>query len=136
MGDGVPLRRGQAKLVEKPAGYTAGDPVVVYAEVCNHKVPRVMSPMMQATRLRIVLTWNRAPLVVDLHVACERTCESHSPPFGQSKSYLLNVTSTLGHRSLARLLKLAVTVLMIYHPSVYGRRDEYLGFLLIGLVVS
>ena len=55
LGDGVPFGQGPDKLVEKLAGYTAGEPVIVYTEMCNHKVPRVTSPMMQATRLRIVL---------------------------------------------------------------------------------
>ena len=36
-------------------GDTAGGPVVVYLEVCDHEVPPVMSPVLQATRLRIVL---------------------------------------------------------------------------------
>ena len=48
---------GPAKLVEKLAGYTAREPVVGSSEVCNHKVPRVTSPMMQATGWRIVLIW-------------------------------------------------------------------------------
>ena len=54
------------------AGYTAGELVVVFAEVCNHEVPLMMSPVMQATGWRIVLTSSIAPFVVDLHVACER----------------------------------------------------------------
>ena len=36
--------------------YTAGVPVVGITEVCVHKFPRVTAPMLQATRLRIVLT--------------------------------------------------------------------------------
>ena len=38
-------------------GDTAGRPVVVYLEVCDHEVPLVMSPVMQATAWRIVHTW-------------------------------------------------------------------------------
>ena len=42
---------------------TAGEPVAGYAEVFIHEVPLVMSPVMQATGWRIVLTWIIAPLV-------------------------------------------------------------------------
>ena len=38
-------------------GDTAGGPVIVYLEVCNHEVPLVMSPVMQATEWQIVHTW-------------------------------------------------------------------------------
>ena len=44
------------KLIGELTVYTAGVPVVGITEVCNHKVPRVTAPMLQATRLRIVLT--------------------------------------------------------------------------------
>ena len=49
---GVP--RGPVKLVGVLNFYTAGEPVVVYTEVCNHEVPLVMSPVIQATG------WNSA----------------------------------------------------------------------------
>ena len=45
--------QGPVKLVGVLTGYTAGGPVVVYLEVCNHEV---MSPVMQAAGWRIVLT--------------------------------------------------------------------------------
>ena len=45
-------------------GYTAGEPVAGYPEVCIYEVPPVMSPVMLATGWRIVLTWIMAPLVV------------------------------------------------------------------------
>lgn len=64
----VGIPRGPVKLVGELTGYTPGEPVVVYPEVCNHEVPLVMSPVMQATGWRIVLTWGMAPLDVDLHV--------------------------------------------------------------------
>ena len=51
---GVP--RGLFKLNGELTVYTAGAPVVGFPEECNHKVPRVTVPMLQATRLRIVLT--------------------------------------------------------------------------------
>jgi len=63
---GVP--RGPVKLVGELTGYTAGEPVVVYPEVCNHEVPLVMSPVMQATGWRIVLTWSMAAFDVDFYV--------------------------------------------------------------------
>ena len=63
---GVP--RGPVKLVGELTGCTAGEPVVVYPEVCNHEVPLVMSPVMQATGWRIVLTWSMAPFDVDFYV--------------------------------------------------------------------
>ena len=48
--------RGLFKLIGELTAYTAGEPVVGITEVCNHKVPRATAPMLQATRLRIVLT--------------------------------------------------------------------------------
>ena len=48
--------RGLFKLIGELTVHTAGGPVVGFMEVCNHKVPRVTASMLQATRLRIVLT--------------------------------------------------------------------------------
>ena len=37
------------KLIGEPTGFTAGVPVVLFLGVCNRKVPRVTSPLMEAT---------------------------------------------------------------------------------------
>ena len=42
-------------------------------EVCNHEVPLVMSPVMQATGWRIVHTFGLAPLDVDLSIMWRTT---------------------------------------------------------------
>ena len=73
----VDFPRGLVNLVGELSGKMAGEPVVVCPEVCNHEVPLVMSPVMQATGFRIVLTWSMAPLNVDLHVFWE----NHIQPF-------------------------------------------------------
>ena len=51
-------------------GFTAAVPVVVRPGVCVHNVLAVTSSLLVPTRLRIVLTWCMALLVVVLHVAC------------------------------------------------------------------
>ena len=58
------FQEGQAKLDEELISCTAGETVAGYPEVCIHEVPPVMSPVMQTTGWRIVLTWIMAPLVV------------------------------------------------------------------------
>jgi len=63
---GVPS--GPVKLVAEHSGYTPGEQVIVYPETCEREVPLIMSPVMQATGWRIVLTWSMEPLDVDLHV--------------------------------------------------------------------
>ena len=52
----VVFPRGPVKLVLVLDDYTAGEPLVVYPGVCSHEIPLSMSPVMQATGWRIVLT--------------------------------------------------------------------------------
>ena len=53
---------------------TEPKPVIVYLKVCKHEVPDVMSPVMQATRLRIVE--NSILLVIGYrsHSSATRNC--------------------------------------------------------------
>ena len=61
-GNGFPsVPREPVKLDAEPIVYTAGKLVASCPEVCNHEVPPVMLPVLQATRWRIVLTWGMAP---------------------------------------------------------------------------
>ena len=64
------IPREPIKFISELTGYTAGVPVVVSPGICIHKFLKVTSSLMELTRLRIVLTWCMAILVVDLHVAC------------------------------------------------------------------
>ena len=43
----------------------------MYPGLCDHGVPRVRSPVMQATRFQIVHAWVVAPLDVDLRIFLE-----------------------------------------------------------------
>ena len=45
-------------MVGELAVYTPGEPVVMYQDACIHEIPPVRSPVMQATRFRIVYTWD------------------------------------------------------------------------------
>ena len=49
--------RGPVKLLGVFIGNTPEGPVVAYLEVCDHEVPLVMSPVMQAIGWRIVHIW-------------------------------------------------------------------------------
>ena len=53
----IHFQRLPVKLNDGPIGYTAGGLVVMYAGLCDHGVPPVMSPVMQATRFRAVHVW-------------------------------------------------------------------------------
>ena len=72
--------RGPVKLVGVLAAFTAGEPVVVFTEVCNHEVPLVMSPVIQATGWRIVLTCVMALLDFDLQVFGRATTSTSTTP--------------------------------------------------------
>ena len=52
----VVVPRWPVKLIGELTVHTANELVVVYSQVCNHQVPRVTLPLMEATRWRIVPT--------------------------------------------------------------------------------
>ena len=58
------------KFIFEFTGFTAAVPVVVRPGVCIHNVLSVTFSLLVPTRLRIMLTWCMALLVVVLHVAC------------------------------------------------------------------
>ena len=64
----------QSMEAESFIGDTVGGPVVVYLEVCDHEVPLVTSPVMQATRRRIVDMW------VWLHLMLTFACSGEPLP--------------------------------------------------------
>ena len=58
LGDGVPLGRGPAKLVEKLAGYTARDPVVVYTEVSHLNYGSTCFGSSRGLRTQVAWLWH------------------------------------------------------------------------------
>ena len=63
------IPREPIKIIGELTGSSEGVPVVVSLGICIHKVLKVTSSLMKLTRVRIVLTWCVALLLVNFRVA-------------------------------------------------------------------
>ena len=114
------------KLVVVFPGHTAGEPVVMYPGVYDHEVPLVMSPVLQATGWRMVLTWVWLHLVLTFAYLGNHINQQTGK---QSLSLLL--VTVLPRRTVKRQLTVGSLV-----ETPYVVEFVYFSFLVAVLVVT